>query len=143
MIIFLLIHNIQFSYIKTSLFQVYPTTVRGTAAGLSSTIGYLSAFVANKVFLDMVRLLTMPGTFFVYSCVAIVGVIFLYFKLPETENRTLLEIEANFDKTKREYLKQQKMQQQQPTQQPQTLAASNEIDSRQTEVAIVSETTRH
>lgn len=128
--------------------QVYPTTVRGTAAGFSSTIGYLSAFVANKVFLDMVKLFTLPGTFFVYSCVAIVGVIFLYFKLPETENRTLLEIEANFDKVKKEYLKQQKVEQQQQQQlqnQQGTHAndASNVISERTEYVAVETEITRH
>lgn len=97
---------------------MYPSTCRGVAAGISSALGYLSGFLANKLFNDMYSSMTLLGTFWFYSGVAFVGVVILYFVLPETENKSLLEIEANFDKTKKEYLLQQQQQlqnQQSPT----------------------------
>lgn len=44
----------------------------------------------------MLNTLTMPGTFWFYSVVALVGALVLYFVLPETEGRTLMEIERHF-----------------------------------------------
>lgn len=72
--------------------------VRSTAAGMSSAIGYLVSFLSNKLFLTMVATLTLNGTFYFFSTVSLIAVVILYFTLPETENRTLLEIQAFFDK---------------------------------------------
>lgn len=76
--------------------EVYPVNVRSAASGLSSGLGYIFAFLSNKVFLQMLVILTLPGTFWFYSAVAIFGCLILYFVLPETENRKLIDIEAHF-----------------------------------------------
>lgn len=76
--------------------EVFPVNVRSAASGLSSGLGYIFAFLANKLFLSMVATLTLSGTFWFYSAVAFVGCIIFYFTLPETEGRTLLEIEEHF-----------------------------------------------
>lgn len=76
--------------------EVFPVNVRSAASGLSSGIGYIFAFLSNKVFLQMLATLTLPGTFWFYSAVAIIGCLILYFVLPETENRKLIDIEAHF-----------------------------------------------
>lgn len=44
----------------------------------------------------MLATLTLPGTFWFYSGVAFAGSVLLYFFLPETEGRTLLDIEEHF-----------------------------------------------
>lgn len=85
---------------------MYPSTVRGTAAGISSALGYLVGFLANKVFLNMVALLTLNGVFWFYSAVAIFGCVILFFVLPETENKSLSEIEAFFDKKNKQHLRE-------------------------------------
>ena len=76
--------------------EVFPVNVRSAASGLSSGLGYIFAFLANKLFLSMVATLTLSGTFWFYSAVAFIGCIIFYFTLPETEGRTLLEIEEHF-----------------------------------------------
>lgn len=76
--------------------EVYPVAVRSGASGMSSGIGYIFGFLSNKLFLGMVATLTLPGTFWFYSGVAFVGCIILYFTLPETENKSLIEIESFF-----------------------------------------------
>ncbi|XP_037947939.1 facilitated trehalose transporter Tret1 isoform X2 [Teleopsis dalmanni] len=78
--------------------EVFPAPVRSTASGLVSGVGYIFGFLANKLFLQMLTTLTMPGTFWFYSGVAFLGAVVLYFILPETEGRTLGEIEAHFSK---------------------------------------------
>lgn len=76
--------------------EVFPVNVRSASSGLSSGVGYIFAFLSNKLFLQMVAALTLSGTFWFYSAVAFVGCIIFYFVLPETEGRTLLEIEEHF-----------------------------------------------
>lgn len=72
--------------------------VRSAAAGLSSAIGYLVGFLSNKLFLSMVAAFTLNGTFWFYSAVAALGCIVMYFVLPETENKTLEEIQMFYVK---------------------------------------------
>lgn len=76
--------------------EVFPASVRSGASGISGGTGYLFGFLANKLFLKMLATMTLPGTFWFYSSVAFVGAIVLYFVLPETEGRSLVEIEQHF-----------------------------------------------
>lgn len=76
--------------------EVYPVSVRSGASGFSSGIGYIFGFLSNKMFLGMVATMTLPGTFWFYSGIAMIGCIILFFTLPETEGKTLIEIETFF-----------------------------------------------
>ncbi|CAH1963421.1 unnamed protein product [Acanthoscelides obtectus] len=76
--------------------EVYPNEVRATASGLSGGIGYLFNFLANKTFPSLVTHITLPGVFWLYGSVALVGTILLYFFLPETEGKSLYEITEHF-----------------------------------------------
>ncbi|XP_023178926.2 facilitated trehalose transporter Tret1 isoform X2 [Drosophila hydei] len=78
--------------------EVFPADIRNSASGFAGGIGYVFGFLANKLFLVMLSALTLPGTFAFYATVAFIGTIVLYFTLPETEGRTLGEIEAHFSK---------------------------------------------
>ncbi|XP_055902119.1 facilitated trehalose transporter Tret1 isoform X1 [Eupeodes corollae] len=83
--------------------EVFPASVRSTASGLVSAVGYIFGFLANKLFIQMLATMGLPGTFWFYSFVAIGGATVLFFALPETENKTLAEIESYFSKkTKRD-----------------------------------------
>ena len=81
--------------------EVFPAEVRSIASGLSGGLGYIFGFLANKLFLTMIETMTLPGTFWFYSSVSIVGCLILYLILPETEGRTLIEIEDHFNGTKK------------------------------------------
>lgn len=76
--------------------EVFPTSVRSGASGIVSGLGYFFGFLTNKVFLAMVASMTLPGTFWFNSVVSLVGCLILYFTLPETEGKTLFEIEPYF-----------------------------------------------
>lgn len=69
---------------------------RTFATGLVSTMGYLLFFSSSKSYLGFERTLGMPGSIFLYGSVCVAGFIFFYFLLPETENRTLEDIETHF-----------------------------------------------
>lgn len=76
--------------------EVFPPRVRATGAGFASGIGYFFGFLANKIFLNMISAMTLQGTFWFYSAISLLGAIILFWILPETEGRTLIEIEDHF-----------------------------------------------
>lgn len=76
--------------------EVFPASIRSGASGISGGTGYVFGFLSNKLFLHMLATLTLPGTFWFYSAVALVGAVVLFFVLPETEGRSLIEIEEHF-----------------------------------------------
>ncbi|XP_026850637.1 facilitated trehalose transporter Tret1 isoform X1 [Drosophila persimilis] len=78
--------------------EVFPAEIRNSASGFAGGVGYIFGFLANKLFLWMLAALTLPGTFAFYASVAFIGTVVLYYTLPETEGRTLGEIEAHFSK---------------------------------------------
>ncbi|XP_022223288.2 facilitated trehalose transporter Tret1 isoform X2 [Drosophila obscura] len=78
--------------------EVFPAEIRNSASGFAGGVGYIFGFLANKLFLWMLATLTLPGTFAFYATVAFIGTVVLYYTLPETEGRTLGEIEAHFSK---------------------------------------------
>lgn len=76
--------------------EVFPKETRAAGSGLAACTGYIFGFIVNKVFLWMVFELSLPGTFWFYSSVGVLGVIVFYFLLPETEGKPLDEIEDHF-----------------------------------------------
>jgi SP family facilitated glucose transporter-like MFS transporter 8 len=88
--------------------EVYPSEVRGVASGASGSIGYIFGFLANKTYFYMLNSMTLPGTFWFYGVVSLIGCVVFYFFLPETEGRTLLEIQEHFEGS-RNLLKEGKM----------------------------------
>lgn len=71
------------------------------ATGLVSTIYYFSMFTSSKIFYTLETLLTMPGLTIFYGCIGVVGFIAMYLILPETEGRTIEDIEQYFADRKR------------------------------------------
>lgn len=69
--------------------EVFPADIRNSASGFAGCMGYIFGFLANKMFLLMVSVMTFSGTFAFYASVSIIGIVILYFILPETEGCTL------------------------------------------------------
>ncbi|KAK5646888.1 hypothetical protein RI129_005352 [Pyrocoelia pectoralis] len=76
--------------------EVFSHETRGVGCGLSGGFNYLAVFIANKVYLHMVAVLSFPGVYWTYGCVCFIGLITVYFALPETEGKTLEEISCHF-----------------------------------------------
>ena len=59
-------------------------------------MAYIMVFTATKTYLDLENALGMPGLIFLYGAVGIFGWFFFYYLLPETEDRSLEDIETHF-----------------------------------------------
>lgn len=76
--------------------ELFPCRHRSIGAGISHFINDVITAVFNKVSLYIVNFITLPGTFALFAIVNTFGLITIYFILPETEGRTLDEIEDHF-----------------------------------------------
>lgn len=69
---------------------------RGVAAGLSAAFDYLLTFISTKSYYNLETLLSMPGIALLNCIITGCGLILMYNIMPETENRTLEDIEFHF-----------------------------------------------
>ncbi|XP_053618999.1 facilitated trehalose transporter Tret1-like [Plodia interpunctella] len=73
--------------------EIFPLEYRGLAGGLSILPLSLNFFIAVKFFPILKDAITLPYTYFLYGGVVAICLVFLYFMLPETKDRTLQQIE--------------------------------------------------
>ncbi|XP_021706334.1 uncharacterized protein LOC5568062 isoform X2 [Aedes aegypti] len=76
--------------------ELFAPSIRSGASGIAGGTGYIFGFLANKLFLKMLATFTLPGTFWIYSAITVFGTIILHKFLPETEGKSLVEIEQYF-----------------------------------------------
>ncbi|XP_052899373.1 facilitated trehalose transporter Tret1-like [Anopheles moucheti] len=76
--------------------EVYPTKIRGFASGLTIFFGYTMSFIILKIYPSMVETIGNSNVFIFFGCLSMLGIVFVYFFLPETKGRTLEDIENHF-----------------------------------------------
>uniref|UniRef100_A0A1B6KCL1 Major facilitator superfamily (MFS) profile domain-containing protein n=2 Tax=Graphocephala atropunctata TaxID=36148 RepID=A0A1B6KCL1_9HEMI len=82
--------------------EVYPSQVRGIASGLTTCMAYGISFFVLKMYPYMKEVLDKHGVFYFFGTMACLGTLFVIFFLPETEGKTLQEIEMQFIKKGRQ-----------------------------------------
>ncbi|TMW44580.1 hypothetical protein DOY81_010338 [Sarcophaga bullata] len=75
--------------------EVFPQSVRGPASGLVVAFGSVAAFVCTKTYPTLKEAVGKEYCFVTYAAFSFLAVLFVYFFLPETRGRTLLQIEEN------------------------------------------------
>lgn len=76
--------------------EILPVKVRGFAGAVCVLTNWTMAFVVTKSFTDMMTLLTSAGTFWLFSFMCVLNLVFTTFFVPETKGKTLEQIEAIF-----------------------------------------------
>jgi hypothetical protein len=59
---------------------------------------YVFLFAASKTYLDMEQSLQIYGSFLIFTGVNVIGFFFVYWRVPDTEGKSLVEIEAYFSR---------------------------------------------
>lgn len=84
------------------IFPVKLHRSRGIADAFAAALTYVIGSLAKKTYYSLEIGLSMPGVTALYCSIAAIGLIWTYNVLPETEGRTLEDIERHFsDKTKK------------------------------------------
>ncbi|XP_069699243.1 facilitated trehalose transporter Tret1-2 homolog isoform X2 [Periplaneta americana] len=76
--------------------EVFPLQIRGPACGATTCFGYLFSFIIVKLYPEMKHWWGNHGVFTFYTFMSLVGTVFMYVYLPETQGRTLVQIEEHF-----------------------------------------------
>ncbi|XP_061836450.1 solute carrier family 2, facilitated glucose transporter member 8 [Nerophis lumbriciformis] len=76
--------------------EIFPLKVRGFASAVCVLTNWGMAFVVTKSFQDMMTLLTSAGTFWLFSSMCVLNLVFTMTLVPETKGKTLEQIEASF-----------------------------------------------
>lgn len=76
--------------------EIFPSQYRAKASGVTAALGYFIIFFPNKIFYSQVELMSLSGLFLLYGFFSFFGFLALYFWLPETEGKTLSEINDHF-----------------------------------------------
>jgi sugar porter (SP) family MFS transporter len=75
--------------------EIFPLRVRGKAMGLALLINWGSNFIISLTFLPLLESIGEAATFWLYGGLNVIYLLFAFFFIPETKNRTLEEIEAD------------------------------------------------
>lgn len=66
------------------------------ASGITAALNYIMAFCTTKTYYNIETYMSLFGLIALYAVVDIIGLFYIYMFLPETERRTLEEIELHF-----------------------------------------------
>ncbi len=74
--------------------EIFPNRIRSSAVSISVTALWTACFLLTYSFPVLNAALGAAGTFWTYAAICLAGFVFLYFRLPETQGKTLEEIET-------------------------------------------------
>jgi len=74
--------------------EIFPMGVRSKAMSVSTIANWLANFVVAGTFLTVTSLITQQGTFFIYTGIGVLAFLFFAWRVPETKNRSLEDIQS-------------------------------------------------
>ncbi|KAI3446459.1 hypothetical protein Pfo_003124 [Paulownia fortunei] len=76
--------------------EIFPLRLRAQGCSMGVAVNRFTSGVVLMTFISLYKAITIGGAFFLYTGIAIVSWIFFYTLLPETQGRSLEEMEALF-----------------------------------------------
>jgi sugar porter (SP) family MFS transporter len=73
--------------------EIFPNRIRGLAISIAVSALWLASFVLTLTFPAIERSFGAAGTFWLYSGICFLGLVFILWKVPETKGKSLEEIE--------------------------------------------------
>jgi sugar porter (SP) family MFS transporter len=75
--------------------EIYPLRIRGAAMAVATVANWTFNFLVSYFFLSLVGWIGRGGTFWLYAGLGVLAVLFFWWRVPETKNRSLEEIERD------------------------------------------------
>ncbi|NNN20039.1 MAG: MFS transporter [Acidimicrobiaceae bacterium] len=109
-VLFLVIYGITYFFIEfgpnetTFVYpsEIFPTSIRGTADGLSAAGGKIGAFVAALLMPTIVKDFGLPDAMGILAVVSLAGVLLTLWSLPEPMGKTLEDASGEIDQVDRQ-----------------------------------------
>lgn len=73
--------------------EIFPLNIRGLAVSISIMALWAAYLLTSITFLTLIQILGRSGTFWLYGFICFAAFLFVYFRMPETKDKSLEEIE--------------------------------------------------
>ncbi|XP_030760089.1 facilitated trehalose transporter Tret1-like [Sitophilus oryzae] len=73
--------------------EIFPSNVKGIGSGLTVCVSFTASFLVLFMFPIVTEAASMAAPFWMYTVVTVLGLIFVYYMVPETRGMTLAEIQ--------------------------------------------------
>jgi MFS family permease len=73
--------------------EIFPNSIRGPAVSIAVSALWTACFILTFTFPVLTQHLSTAGTFWLYSAICLAGLVFILLRVPETEGKTLEQIE--------------------------------------------------
>ncbi len=80
----------------TVINEIYPNEIRGRAVAVATAVNWGAAFLVSAFFLSLVHAIGQAFTFWLFAAFCLIGLVWVYLRVPETKGHTLEEIEASW-----------------------------------------------
>ncbi|XP_031348945.1 facilitated trehalose transporter Tret1-like [Photinus pyralis] len=78
--------------------ELFPPEIKGVAIAGAATFNWLIAFIITKFYGDMSANLGGDVTFYIFAGICLLGAIFVFFVVPETKGKSLIQIQRELNK---------------------------------------------
>lgn len=96
--VFLIMFSLGFGPIPWMMMpEIFAPEVKGIAGSSACLFNWLTAFIVTKFYSDMVDAVQSYGTFWIFSAFCLIGIVFVYFLVPETKGKTLDQIQRELN----------------------------------------------
>ncbi len=82
----------------TVINEIYPGEVRGRAVAVATAVNWGAAFVVSEFFLTLVKRIGDTLTFWLFAAFCLIGLAWVFLRVPETRGLSLEEIERIWDR---------------------------------------------
>lgn len=79
--------------------EIYPQHIRGPAMSVATLANWTANFVVTVSFLTLLSAIGGTGAFFLFGFLALVGLIYMIKRVPETKDLSLAEIQVQIEKS--------------------------------------------
>ncbi|CAJ1222459.1 sugar porter family MFS transporter [Limosilactobacillus fermentum] len=73
--------------------EIFPLSIRGRASGIASSMNWVGSWLVGLIFPVMTGAMSQEAVFAIFGVICVLGVIFVKTRVPETQGKTLEQIE--------------------------------------------------
>jgi sugar porter (SP) family MFS transporter len=81
--------------------EIFPLEIRGPAMAVCTIANWLFNFIVSFTFLTLAADIGKAATFWLYAVIGVIAVVFFFLRVPETNGRSLEEIQRDLTRTRR------------------------------------------
>lgn len=78
--------------------EIYPLRYRGIGGGIAAVANWVSNLLVSETFLTLTEHLGSAGTFLLFAGFSLIGLVAIYFVVPETKGLAFEEVEKMLQK---------------------------------------------